>query len=847
MIMKIRSLIFAFALAMMPVVALADMTDSQILEYIAKEQAKGTDQNEIAQQLMKKGVSVKQLQRVKEKYGKAGSSNNKSKSARGTEIVSRTRGNNNNSTMQQTPAPVNGMGRVKGLPGRNGRFDEQDGNFMQMQGMIGEMNPDSTMMYVMPEEGPKVFGRDIFRNEMISFEPNMNIATPSNYVLGAGDVLYIDVYGASQSSIEVEVSPDGKIVVEDYGPISVGGMNIDAASRRIKSKLGGVYADSQFSITLGQTRSIQVNVMGEVAVPGSYTLSAFASVFHALYYAGGVSDIGSLREVKLIRDGKVISTFDLYDYILNGNMSDVRLQDNDAIVVSPYLALVNVAGKAKRPMYYEMKPTESVGQALKYAGGFASDAYTKTLRLMRKSGGSYSVHNISADNMDSFMVADGDSLAIDSVVMRYSNMVEVKGAVFHPGMYELGTDVKSVKTLVEYAAGLTETAMANRAVIQRMRADRTIETVRVDLSGILEGTAADVTLKNEDVLFIPNQAEFKQDQTMSIFGDVYEPGVYQFAYNTTVEDLVLQAGGLLKSASNQVKVSRRQTDRNATIANANRAEVFTFTLKDNFEVNGSDDFVLEPYDEVYVLRSPTFSSSANVVVEGEVSFPGTYSLNQNTRVSEVLEMCGGVTSLAGENGVYVLRTLTEDELRTRQLRFDQDRYLNAYNIESKASQVQAGYKALPISDSLLVERYMREDIYKVAVDLKKILKKPGCDEDLVLRDGDRIVVEQVENTVKLGGNVAYRGAVPYVKGKRLAFYLRQGGVPASARNIRMSYLVGPNGKARASRRFMKVEPGSEVVLRQDTEPLANSQKVTLFTTAASALATVAAVVVSVLK
>lgn len=839
--MKFRSLIFSLVLAAMPVVAMADMTDTQILEYIVKEQSKGTSQSDIAQQLMKKGVSVKQLQRVKEKYGKGGNGAVGSSSS-ASATSSRSRSNNGSSTTTSA-----GMGRVKGMPSRNGRIDQENPDFVQMEGMLGEMYPDSTML-IMPEEGKKVFGRDIFRNENISFEPNMNIATPSNYVLGAGDVVFIDVYGASQSSIEAEISPDGKIVVDDFGPIALSGLTVDAAAKRVKSKLGTVYSDSEISLSLGQTRSIQVNVFGEVAVPGTYTLSAFASIFHALYYAGGVSEIGSLREVKLYRNGKLKTTFDLYDYILNGQMAgSIRLQDNDAIVVSPYLALVNIAGKAKRPMYYEMKPTETIGQALQYAGGFASDAYTKSMRLVRKSGGSYSVHNITAENMDSFLIADGDSLAIDSAVVRFSNMVEVKGAVFHPGMYELGFEVRSVKSLVEYAAGLTETAMSNRAFIHRMRTDRTLEVIRVNLAGILNGSAADVALKNEDVLFVPSLAESQQDQTYSIFGDVYEPGVYQFAYNTTVEDLVLQAGGLLKSASNQVKVSRRQNDRNAASAEGNRTEHFTFTLKDGFVVEGDPDFVLQPFDEVYVLRSPSYSAPANVEVEGEICFPGTYSLNQNTRISDLLVMCGGLTSKAAKNGVFVMRKMNEDEERMRQIRLDEERFNVSYTIERSASQLQPGAKTLPITDSLLIEQFMREDYYKVAVDLQKILKNPGCPEDLALQDGDRVVVNPHVNTIKLAGNVAYAGAVPYVKGESLKHYLRQGGVTASRRNVKMSYVIGPNGKAMSGRRHMEIEPGSEIYLRQSTEALTTAQKISIFATVASTFATAAAVVISVVK
>lgn len=841
--MKFTKIVLALLLLAAPSVSWADMTDSQVIEFIAQEQAKGTDQQAIVQQLLKRGVSVQQLQRVKEKYGNAkGSAQG---SSNGTSL--------NRSRVNNAPEVVNRnattMGRRQGMPGGDGKYNPESADFMEMQGLLGGMTPDSTAMFFYEQpRGPKVFGRDIFRNENVVFEPNMNVATPGNYVLGAGDQVFIDIYGATQTSIEATISPDGKIVIDEFGPIALAGMTVDAANKRVKGKLGAAYGDSEITLTVGQTRTIQVNVLGEVAVPGTYTLSAFASVFHALYSAGGVSDLGSLREVKVFRNGREMAAIDLYDYILNGRISnDIRLQDNDAIIVSPYLALVNVAGKAKRPMYYEMKPDESVAQAIKYAGGFAADAYTKTLRLMRKAGGQYRVLNIDQDNMSQILVADGDSLAIDSLVVRYENMVEVKGAVFHPGMYELGSQVRSVKTLVEYAAGITETAMTSRAIIRRMRPDRTLENIRVDLAAVLSDAADDVPLKNEDVLFIPSLEEEKQDQTLSIFGDVYEPGIYQFAHNTTVDDLVLQAGGLLKSASNQVKVSRRATDRNASAANANRSEVFTFTLKDDFSVNGEEGFVLQPFDEVYVLRSPTYSAPANVTVEGEVNFPGTYSLNQNTRISELLDMCGGLTAQAAKNGVYVMRELDADERRTRQMRLDERRYNNSYNIERSASQLQPGAKTLPISDSLLVEQIMRDDYYKLAVNLPAVMKDPGCEQDIVLREGDRIIVDPVINTVLLSGSTPYSGAVPYVKGKRLGYYIRQSGSQVNRRGLKMTYVIGPNGQAQAGRRRTVVEPGSEIYMRETTQVLTTSQKITIWTTVGSTFATAAAVVISVLK
>ena len=838
--MKLNKAILLLSLMLMPMVALADMTDQQIMKYVAEQSAKGTSQAEMLQYLMSKGVTPQRLQQLREKYNKMKSSG----SGNGTSTsVDRSRTNNGTGKQGASAVAASTNGRLMGTAPKGGKFDAQSPDYMSMQDALTGLVPDSTnadMNYMLLPEGPKVFGRDMFRNENISFEPNMNIATPATYVLGAGDVVFIDVYGAAQTTIEGTISPDGFIVVDEFGPLQLGGLTVEEANRRARAKLGSFFADSKIKLTVGQTRTIQVNVMGEVQTPGSYTLSAFATVFHALYSAGGVSDIGSLRMVKVYRDGQLLSTVDVYDYILNGQLSgDIRLQDNDVLVVAPYEALVNISGKAKRPMYYEMRPDETIGKALQYAGGFASDAYTKSMRLVRKSGGSMQVFNIDQSNLDSFTVADGDSMFIDSVLMRYENMVELRGAVFRPGMYQLGGQISSVRSLLEYADGVTESAFLNRGVLQRRRADRSMEVISLNLEGIIKGTAPDVPLNNEDVVFVPDQKSVSENQTLTIRGEVYEPGLYQFAYNTSIEDLILQAGGLKESASvNKVTVARRN--------NGGRVETFTFDLNPGFVVGNKKDFVLQPYDEVMVKRSEGYHEAQSVSIEGEVNFQGEFSLpTENTRISEVIAMAGGLTEQAAQNGVYVLRQMNDEEIRMRRNRLDDDRYSNAYNLISRSSQMQ-GVTTLPISDSLLVERDMREDIYKVAVDIRKALKKPGCAEDLILRDGDCIVVEGQKNTVYLTGTVPYRGAVPYVKGKTMKYYLRQGGIRPTHRNLKMSYVIDQNGQASSYRRFHKIEAGSEVYLRETTDEMTTAQKVSIFVSVASTFATAAAVVISVL-
>lgn len=492
----------------------------------------------------------------------------------------------------------------------------------------------------------------------------MNIATPQNYILGPGDAVYIDIYGASQKTIESTVSPDGEVTIEGFGPVQVSGLTVAQANARLRSTLGARYSSSKIKLTVGQTRSIMINVMGEVKNPGTYTLPAFATVFHALYMAGGTNDIGTMRNIKVYRNNRLVSVVDIYDYILNGKLTgNVRLADNDVISVGPYDCLVNITGKVKRPMYYEMKRNESVGTLLKYAGGFTGDAYKKSVRIVRKTGREYSVYNVDEFDMSAFHLADEDSVSVDSILPRFSNMVEVKGAVFRPGMYQVGGDINSVKTLIEHADGLREEAFTARAVMHRMKKDRTLEVVPVDVEGILDGTVPDIPIQNNDVLFIPTKQEMMEEQTITIHGEVQYPGIYRYADNETLEDFVLQAGGLKQTASTvKVDVSRRIVNPKALTTDSVIARTYTFALKDGFVIDGTPGFKLMPFDEVYVRKSPGYYKQQNVVVEGEVMFSGTYTLSKkNQRLSDLIKSAGGVNDRGYVAGARLERKVNESE------------------------------------------------------------------------------------------------------------------------------------------------------------------------------------------
>ena len=684
----------------------------------------------------------------------------------------------------------------------------------------------------------------------------MNIATPENYVLGAGDAVLIDIYGASQKTVEGTVSPDGFVVVEGFGPIQVAGLTVSQANSRVRSQLGARYSSSKIRLSVGQTRTITVNVMGEVKTPGTYTLAAFASVFHALYMAGGPNDIGTLRNIKVYRKNRLVSTVDVYDYILNGKLSgNVRLTDNDVIVVGAYDCLVNVTGKVKRPMYYEMKSSESVGTLINYAGGFTGDAYRKSVRIVRKSGSQYSIHNVNEFDMASFRMADNDSVSVDSILPRYSNMVEIKGAVFRPGMYQIGDDIYSVKTLLEHSEGVTEEAFTAHAVMHRMKPDRTLEALSVDVQGILDGTVADIPLKNEDVLFIPTRIESQVEQTIDIRGEVQYPGTYKYAENETLEDFVLQAGGLKETASmHNVLVSRRVSNPHALSTDSVLAQTFKFSLKDGFVIDGQQSFRLMPFDEVYIRKSPGYYKQQNVTIDGEVMFAGDYTLTKkNERLSDVFRRAGGGTDLAYIEGARLERKVNEAErLRLEEIakmrKEEKERIMQETAINNNRSIAELNMNAQAATKDEDEDFIDIPETYPVGIELDKALANPGGDEDIVLREGDRIFIPTYNGTVKINGEVMYPNSVAFAKGKNAKYYIKQAGGYNRYAKKNMAYVIYMNGTVAKVNDGAKIRPGCEIVVPQKamTRKMTTQELLTIGTSAAS-IATMIATLSNILK
>ena len=810
----------------------SSMTDDQVMRLVVKEHERGTSNAQIVTKLMQQGVDISQIRRVRNKYerqmkqgGVAGASE---EVARKDATRLRT---NNGKTREDYGKGIDEKAenysnyRVKAQKDKDYKhtYDEDDEEFMDFQDEMDGLIPDTAMMIkrLLAEremKRKKVFGRDIFNNKELSFEPNMNIATPQNYRLGPGDAVIIDIYGASQKTIQSTVSPDGEVTIEGYGPVNVSGLTVAQANARLRSTLGSRYRSSRIKLTVGQTKTIMVNVMGEVKAPGTYTLSAFATVFHALYMAGGTNDLGTLRNIKVYRNNRLVTVVDIYDYILNGKLTgNVRLTDNDVIVVGPYDCLVTITGKVKRPMIYEMKKNESVNSLLKYSGGFTGDAYKKSVRVNRKTGRERSVYNVEEFDFSSFRIDDGDSVSVDSILPRYANTVEVKGAVFRPGMYNIGDQINSVRTLVEHAEGLTEDAFTARAVMHRMKSDRNLEVISVDIAGILAGTSPDIPLKENDVLFIPTRQDKMTERTITIRGEVQYPGTYLYAEHETIEDFVLQAGGLTDKASTiNVLVSRRVNDTKATKPDSIIAKTYTLSLKDGFVIDGKPGFELMPYDEVSIRKSPAYTEQQNVEIEGEVFFGGTYTLSRrNSRLSDLFQKAGGGTDQAYIKGARLMRKANEAEKARMEAVLKMQREQQQKNLlqlaasSNNASAITQTAKDAKDAD---LQKFNVPDEYPVGIDLAEALKHPGSDADMILREGDRLIVPQYNSTVKINGAVMYANTVAYEKGKSISRYIDEAGGFASDANKSKAYIIYMNGKVAKVGHGAKVQPGCEIVI-----------------------------------
>lgn len=732
------------------------MSDDQVISYVKSETDKGTSQQSIAAELLKRGVTQGQVERIKDQQNQQ------------RQVVS--------------PGVVNDDSKL-----RTDVLDETMANQPTV------------------ENKQRIFGKDIFNKKNLSFTPNVNIPTPEDYKLGPGDEVVIDIWGASQASVRQTISPEGSIRVDRLGPVYLNGMTIKEANDYVQQKFSGLYSGigdyegaSQIKLTLGQIRTIQINIMGEVSVPGTYSMSSLSSVFHALYNAGGINEIGSLRLIQLYRKGKLIKTIDIYKYLLDGDSSgDIRLNDGDIIIVPPYISLVEITGKVKRPMYYEMTSQETLADLIKYSGGFVGDAYRDEAGLVRKTGGYDKVFTLASDNFKNFILDDGDQVTIHAGLNLYENRVEVQGAVYRSGYYEIGKDIKTVKDLIEKAGGLKDDAFLSRAILTREKADLTIENLSINLSSLLKGTVSDIVLRKNDVLFVATNAVVMDLGNFAIYGNVANPGSYKYADNTTIEDLIIRAGGLLGSASTaKVDVARRIVDPMSTESQSVIAETFTFSIKDGLIVDGVSNFALMPYDQVYVRRSPGYIEQRNIVLQGEVLFPGTYALKEKTeRISDIIARAGNLTPHAYSQGAKLVREKSQREIENQR--------------KSLKMLSESGGKDSISSDLMEIDKY-----YTIGIELDKAIANPRSEYDLVLQPGDMLQIPEYDNTVKINGSVMYPNTVLYKKGEKVSYYIDQAGGYNDVAQKKRAYIVYMNGTVAKVKGSSKdaIQPGCEIVV-----------------------------------
>lgn len=796
------------------VVMAQQMSDDQVIQYVKEANKSGKSQKQITTELLRRGVTKEQVSRIQQKYSESNTVSNKS-----NEMPSQLR--------QRTLVDDGGGQRRTTDYSEVGMLDETVGGRV-------DNRADNTAT---TDNASQIFGHDVFTNRNLTFEPSINLATPVDYRLGPGDEVIIDVWGASENTIRQSISPEGTIQVSGLGPVQLSGMTVKDANAYLQREFSKIYSGisgseptSQIKLTLGDIRTIQINIMGEVAVPGTYTLSSFSSVFHALYRAGGVNKIGSLRSIKVVRNGKTIADLDVYDYLMKGKMKDdIRLQEGDVIIVNPYESLVRIAGKVKRPMFYEMKPTETVATILNYAGGFTGDAYKKAVRIIRKSGREHQVYNVDEMDYSVFRLDDGDSISVDAVLKRFENRVEIRGAVYRSGLYELSGTVNTVKQLIKKAEGLRGDAFLNRALLDRENEDLSHEVIAVDLGGLLKGTVADIPLQKNDILYIPSIHDLKEEETISIHGEVASPGTFLFSKNMTIEDLLVQSGGLLEAAATtKVDITRRIKDPKSTSFSSVLGKTYSFDIKDGLVVGGEGDFHLEPFDEVYVRKSPAYRKQQNVVVAGEVLFGGNYALvKKNERLSDLISKAGGITPDAYVKGARLIRKMTEEEQRRQA-----DAVRMARMGEGK--------------DSISVEKLNISDTYTVGINLEKAISNPGSDFDLVLREGDVLFIPEYINTVKISGAVMYPNTVLYKRGESLRYYINQAGGYGNLAKKKKAYVVYMNGTVSRlkSRDKKAIEPGCEIIVpsKEEKKRMSTAKILGMGSTTASIAAMIATMV-----
>ena len=622
----------------------------------------------------------------------------------------------------------------------------------------------------------QVFGMSMFAAGGLSFEPNLRIATPKNYQLGPDDELNIDIFGNALDNYKVKVSPEGTIRILNLSPIYVSGLTIEAASERIVGRLRQLYQGINMpgsgvsaQITLGNIRSIKVTITGEVVKAGTYTVSSLATVFNALYAAGGPSENGSFRNIKVIRDNKIVRVLDLYDFLLRADQKDnIRLQDQDIIRVADYETRVEIEGEVKRPMIFEVEKTETLKDVLRFAGGFTDKAYTYTIALRRNTARELKLINITQDEVGTFTPQRGDKYKVGEILERFENRVQIKGAVFREGEFALESGSTTVKELIKKAEGLREDAFMNRAVINRQKGDNDPITIAFDLSKLMKGEIDDIPLKREDVIVIRSIKSLREKRVVSIDGEVNKGGQFDYVEGLTVADMIVLANGFKDGASNsKIELATRVKDDTTGLASEQNVRIETFDIDKDLKISTSDaKTLIKPFDKIIVRRSPRYEDQKAVVIQGEVKFPGSYTIKDKTqRITDLITSAGGLKNGAYPKGATFNRDSTQ-----------------------------------------------------IAVDLTVILKNPSAQENLLLLQGDRLFIPRELETVKLSGELLNPISVAFRPNLSVKDYIAQAGGFTDKAAKRRVFVKYANGFSDRTKTFLffttypKVEQGAEVIV-----------------------------------
>ncbi len=733
----------------------------------------------------------------------------------------------------------------------------------------------------------KIFGYKLFHNRNLDFTPSLNLPTPQGYVIGGGDQLLVDVYGASQQSFDVTVSSEGRILIPNVGPVQVGGATIEAASARLKTSLGRIYSgllgsnpSTFLQVRLGNIRSIKVSMVGELSKPGTYTLPSFASVFNGLFAAGGPNENGTFRNIQVYRDSRLVTTVDIYEFLSKGDSrANITLQDNDVVIVPPVQARVEIVGPVRREGFFEVKPEETLSDLYIYTGGFTSEAYKDRLTVRRIENNERRVMDVAQPDFKNFNPKDGDEILIGEALDRFVNRVQISGAVQRPGEYALENGV-SVKGLVEKAQGLKPEAFVNRATLYRTSDDLTLAATTLDLKGILDGSVTDVLLKNEDLLFIPSRYDIQEETYVKISGEVNSPGTYPFATAMTVGDLILQCGGLLQSASNSyIEIARRVRD----ASSGKLAELITISIDPELQLSEEErSQPLMPFDHVFIRKSPGYERELLVSVQGEVNYPGEFAIaSANERISDVVKRAGGLNQFAYPKGASLVRRtvyykeLTPEQIKEKTMRdirekvdpekkdrINQAELVLFERLDGKISEIEEqklieeqrkilqGFDETKDLDSLSKDtlfndvRFKQQDI--IGINLEEILRHPGTGEDLILQEGDVLRIPKELQTIRMVGEVLLPTTARFVENSNFRRYIsKAGGFTEEARKSK-SYVIYANGDARRTHSFLglklypKLEPGAEIVVPK--KPKRNNMSAAAWIGMASSLATVAILV-----